>query len=128
MQIYDTTLRDGTQRTDVSLSFNDKLAIAHRLDDLGVSFIQHHTHRFGLTSKSFRDGRQLIGVENGCLCNLAPSYMAFPNWQHGFTVFYYKPETGRFQLYPVRIPDYKFFFGEDEFDYEEAHKLLYQIK
>jgi 2-isopropylmalate synthase len=40
MQIYDTTLRDGTQRTDVSLSVNDKLAIAHRLDELGVDFIE----------------------------------------------------------------------------------------
>lgn len=40
IEIYDTTLRDGTQRTDVSLSCNDKLAIAHRLDDLGVAFIE----------------------------------------------------------------------------------------
>ncbi len=40
MEIYDTTLRDGTQRTDVSLSVNDKLAIAHRLDELGVTFIE----------------------------------------------------------------------------------------
>jgi 2-isopropylmalate synthase len=40
IEIYDTTLRDGTQRTDVSLSLNDKLAIAHRLDDLGVVYIE----------------------------------------------------------------------------------------
>lgn len=40
IQIYDTTLRDGTQRTDISLSVSDKLNIARRLDDLGVAFIE----------------------------------------------------------------------------------------
>jgi len=40
IQIYDTTLRDGTQRTDISLSVNDKVNIARRLDDLGVAFIE----------------------------------------------------------------------------------------
>src|SRR3990172_10929096 len=40
IQIYDTTLRDGTQRTDISLSAQDKLNIARRLDDLGVDFIE----------------------------------------------------------------------------------------
>jgi 2-isopropylmalate synthase len=40
IQIYDTTLRDGTQRKDISLSCTDKLNIAHRLDELGVAFIE----------------------------------------------------------------------------------------
>jgi 2-isopropylmalate synthase len=40
IEIYDTTLRDGTQRKDISLSCNDKLNIARRLDDLGVAFIE----------------------------------------------------------------------------------------
>ncbi len=40
IQIYDTTLRDGTQRSDVSLSLEDKLRIARKLDDLGVTFIE----------------------------------------------------------------------------------------
>ncbi|WP_242394260.1 citramalate synthase [Anaeromyxobacter oryzisoli] len=40
IQIYDTTLRDGTQREGVSLSCDDKLRIARRLDDLGVTFIE----------------------------------------------------------------------------------------
>ncbi len=40
IQIYDTTLRDGTQRKDISLSASDKLRIARRLDDLGVAFIE----------------------------------------------------------------------------------------
>jgi 2-isopropylmalate synthase len=40
IQIYDTTLRDGTQREGISLSCEDKLRIAKRLDELGVAFIE----------------------------------------------------------------------------------------
>ncbi len=40
VQIYDTTLRDGTQREGISLSCDDKLRIAARLDELGVAFIE----------------------------------------------------------------------------------------
>ena len=38
--VYDTTLRDGSQREGLVLSVNDKLAIARHLDDLGVGFIE----------------------------------------------------------------------------------------
>jgi 2-isopropylmalate synthase len=40
IDIYDTTLRDGTQGEGVSLSVQDKLLISHKLDDLGVDFIE----------------------------------------------------------------------------------------
>jgi len=38
--IYDTTLRDGSQREGISLSLEDKLRIARQLDRLGVPFIE----------------------------------------------------------------------------------------
>src|SRR5256885_15317062 len=38
--IYDTTLRDGTQREGISLACSDKLRIAQQLDQLGVAFIE----------------------------------------------------------------------------------------
>ncbi len=38
--VYDTTLRDGTQREGISLSAIDKLQIAKLLDRLGVSFLE----------------------------------------------------------------------------------------
>ena len=38
IEIYDTTLRHGTQRKDISLSGSDKLNIARRLDALGVTY------------------------------------------------------------------------------------------
>jgi len=40
IEIYDTTLRDGTQREGISLSCTDKLRIAQKLDELGVAFIE----------------------------------------------------------------------------------------
>ena len=38
--LYDTTLRDGTQREGLSLSVEDKLRIARELDVLGVRYIE----------------------------------------------------------------------------------------
>ena len=40
VQIYDTTLRDGSQREGISFTATDKLNIAAKLDDLGVQFIE----------------------------------------------------------------------------------------
>jgi len=38
--LYDTTLRDGSQREDISLSVEDKLTIAHRLAAFGMHYIE----------------------------------------------------------------------------------------
>jgi len=38
--VYDTTLRDGTQQEGINVSVADKLAIAALLDELGVGFIE----------------------------------------------------------------------------------------
>ena len=40
VQIYDTTLRDGSQGEGVSFSLQDKLLIARRLDEIGVDYIE----------------------------------------------------------------------------------------
>ncbi len=40
VEIYDTTLRDGSQREGLSLSVEDKLRIAEQLDALGVHYIE----------------------------------------------------------------------------------------
>ncbi len=40
IEIYDTTLRDGTQGEGFNLSLQDKLLIAGKLDELGVDFIE----------------------------------------------------------------------------------------
>jgi len=40
ISLYDTTLRDGCQGEDVSLTLADKLRIAERLDELGFDYIE----------------------------------------------------------------------------------------
>src|SRR6186713_2076701 len=40
IEIYDTTLRDGTQGEGFNLSLDDKIAIAQKLDELGVDYIE----------------------------------------------------------------------------------------
>ncbi len=40
VKIYDTTLRDGTQAEDVSFLVEDKVRIAHKLDEFGVHYIE----------------------------------------------------------------------------------------
>ena len=60
IEIYDTTLRDGTQGEGFNLSLQDKLQIAQKLDDLGVDYIEGG---FPLSNPKdaafFRDVRQL---------------------------------------------------------------------
>jgi 2-isopropylmalate synthase len=40
LRLYDTTLRDGTQREGLSLSVDDKVKIARALDALGIHYIE----------------------------------------------------------------------------------------
>jgi 2-isopropylmalate synthase len=40
IQLYDTTLRDGCQSEDVSLTVDDKVTIAARLDEFGFDYIE----------------------------------------------------------------------------------------
>ncbi len=40
IELYDTTLRDGAQSEDVAFTLEDKLRLAERLDDFGISYIE----------------------------------------------------------------------------------------
>lgn len=50
----------------------------------GVNVIIGHNHRLGLVYHR-NYGKQLVGVEGGCFCNLNPEYARSPNWQNGFS-------------------------------------------
>ena len=39
VEIYDTTLRDGSQTEGISFSLEDKLRIAQKLDEFGIKYI-----------------------------------------------------------------------------------------
>jgi 2-isopropylmalate synthase len=40
VKVYDTTLRDGSQAKGISFSLEDKLAVARKLDEFGVDYIE----------------------------------------------------------------------------------------
>jgi len=40
VELYDTTLRDGTQQEGISFSVEDKLKIIQKLDELGIDFVE----------------------------------------------------------------------------------------
>jgi 2-isopropylmalate synthase len=40
VELYDTTLRDGAQRADLSYSIEDRLRILHRLDQVGFPYVE----------------------------------------------------------------------------------------
>ena len=50
MDLYDTTLRDGTQQEGISLSVQDKISITEKLDDIGIPFIEGTYLIFHLSS------------------------------------------------------------------------------
>jgi 2-isopropylmalate synthase len=53
IDIYDTTLRDGTQAEEINLSTEDKLRIALELDDLGIDYIEGGWPGSNITDKKF---------------------------------------------------------------------------
>lgn len=40
LELYDTTLRDGSQAEEISFSLDDKLRITEKLDELGIHYIE----------------------------------------------------------------------------------------
>jgi 2-isopropylmalate synthase len=40
VQLYDTTLRDGMQQEGMSVSSEEKVRIALKLDELGIDFVE----------------------------------------------------------------------------------------
>lgn len=61
IQVFDTTLRDGTQGEGVSLSVEDKLKIAKKLDELGVHYIEGGWP--GSNSKDIEFFKRVQGLE-----------------------------------------------------------------
>jgi len=64
LRLYDTTLRDGTQREGLSLSVEDKLKIARALDGLGVTYIEGGWP--GSNPKDAEFFRRIRNVPLGC--------------------------------------------------------------
>lgn len=62
--LYDTTLRDGTQREGISLSLDDKLKIARKLDEFGVHYIEGGWPGSNPKDVEFFQRAQSLGLKN----------------------------------------------------------------
>ena len=67
LEIYDTTLRDGAQYEGISLSVDDKLAIARKLDELGVHYIEGGWPGSNPKDTEFFDRIQSLGLSHATI-------------------------------------------------------------
>ena len=56
--LYDTLLRDGSQMEGIAFSLDDKVAIAHRLDALGIHYVEGGFPGSNEKDKAFFDRMQ----------------------------------------------------------------------
>jgi 2-isopropylmalate synthase len=68
IQIYDTTLRDGTQGEGVSLSLQDKLQITRRLDEIGVDFVEGGYPLSNPKDAEFFQKARQLDLKNATVC------------------------------------------------------------
>lgn len=67
IKIYDTTLRDGAQSEDISLTLADRVRIALKLDELGVSYIEGGWPGSNMIDKSFFKEISVYSLKNSLI-------------------------------------------------------------
>ena len=65
---FDTTLRDGTQGEAISFSVDDKIQIAHKLDELGIDYIEGGWPMSNPKDKEFFERAKEIKLKHARLC------------------------------------------------------------
>jgi 2-isopropylmalate synthase len=68
IQLYDTTLRDGSQGEGVSFTVQDKLRIAQRLDELGIHYIEGGWPGSNPKDVAFFEAARNLRLRQGKLC------------------------------------------------------------
>jgi 2-isopropylmalate synthase len=68
VQLYDTTLRDGTQSQEISLSVLDKLKVAEKLDDFGIHYIEGGYPGSNPKDMEFFERARKIRWRNSVIC------------------------------------------------------------
>lgn len=86
------------------------------LESFGMSGISGHTHRGGCHYKTDRGGEK-VWYENFCMCEKDKvDYMkGKPNWQHGFSVIFFKKKSKRFYVQQIPIINSGFIYGSKHY-------------
>lgn len=68
IEIFDTTLRDGTQGEKVSISIHDKLTITQRLDEFGIDIIEGGWPGSNPKDKEYFDRVKKLNLQHAQIC------------------------------------------------------------
>src|SRR3712207_1470559 len=79
IKLFDTTLRDGTQREGVSLTAEDKARIARELDSLGLDYVEAGFPASNPKDREFFEGFDASELESSQL--VAFTRARRPNWR-----------------------------------------------
>ncbi len=83
---FDTTLRDGTQGESVSFSVDDKLAIAEKLDCLGIDYIEGGWPGSNPKDKEFFHRAKILKLQHAKLCAFGSTRLAKNPVEHDISV------------------------------------------
>ena len=78
IELFDTTLRDGTQGEGINLSVNDKLAIAQKLDEFGIDIIEGGWPGSNPRDEEFFQKVKKLNLKRAQICAFG-STARFPN-------------------------------------------------
>ena len=68
IEIFDTTLRDGTQGEKISISIHDKLTITQRLDEFGIDIIEGGWPGSNPKDKEYFDRVKKLNLQHAKIC------------------------------------------------------------
>jgi len=86
------------------------------IESWGLSGISGHVHRGGCYHKTDRLGDK-AWYENFCMCKRekAEYINGIPNWQHGFSIIFFKTKTKRFYVQQVPIINKGFIYNGHQY-------------
>ena len=80
------------------------------MEKVGKSGISGHTHRLSSYFRRTMDGT-MVWYECGCLCELNPEWVHYPDWQQGFAVAWFEKAGNRFFVNLIPIIKSRFIFN-----------------
>ena len=79
IELFDTTLRDGTQGEGVNLSIQDKLVIAQRLDEFGIDYIEGGWPGSNPRDEEFFEKVKSLHLKNAVVCAFGSTARSLKN-------------------------------------------------
>ena len=79
IELFDTTLRDGTQGEGINLSVQDKLMIAQRLDEFGIDIIEGGWPGSNPRDEEFFNSAKTLNLKHAKLCAFGSTARSLDN-------------------------------------------------